>query len=104
VVSISLSFHLTGSRKAGHDTTGHVPFVDLICVFICGICLCVQVLYNYAYALHVSGEVGVAKEKLEVAKTQAGSTSESRHKIITAALDTIRVRGRGGGGKTRCKL
>ena len=56
-------------------------------------CSVLQVLYNYAYALHMMGETGAAKEKLETAKAQAASTSESRHNIITAALDTIRVRG-----------
>ncbi len=38
------------------------------------------------------GEGAAAKEKLENARALAASTSESRHKIITAALDTIKVR------------
>lgn len=48
-------------------------------------------MYNRAYALHFMGRAGEAREELEKAKGISAATSESRHKIIMAALDNIRV-------------
>ena len=50
-------------------------------------------MYNHAYGLYCSGRTAEAKEELEGAKVIAASTTESRHKIIVAALENIRVRG-----------
>lgn len=51
-------------------------------------------MYNHAYGLYFMGRLAEAKEELERAKAIAASTTESRHKIIVAALDNIRVSAR----------
>jgi hypothetical protein len=50
-------------------------------------------MYNHAYGLYYSGRTSEAREELEGAKAVAANTTESRHKIIVAALDNIKVRG-----------
>ena len=49
-------------------------------------------MYNHAYGLYYMGRLAEGKEELERAKAIASSSSESRHKIIVAALDNIKVR------------
>ncbi len=51
-----------------------------------------QVKYNRAYALSKMSRTAEAERELQEAKTMAADFSESRHKIITSALQTIRVR------------
>ena len=48
-------------------------------------------MYNHAYGLYYTGRQVEAKEELERAKGLAEKTTDSRHKVIVAALDNIRV-------------
>ena len=66
---------------------------------ICGDCnfvddytpMHMQVMYNRANAYMCMGKASEAREELEKAKELSAITSESRHKIITDALDSVRV-------------
>lgn len=51
-----------------------------------------QVKYNRAYALSKMNRIAEAEHELREAKTMAADFTESRHKIISSALDKIRVR------------
>ena len=48
-------------------------------------------MFNQAYALVKVGREAEAMELLQQAKSKAAATSESRHKIIAPALDTVMV-------------
>lgn len=50
-----------------------------------------KVLFNQAYALVKVGRNPEAMEQLQQAKSKAAATSESRHKIISPALDIVMV-------------
>ena len=47
--------------------------------------------YNRAYALAKMGRTAEAKKELEEAKDIAVGFSETRHKIITSALENIKA-------------
>ena len=54
------------------------------------VCFLAQVMFNQAYALVKTGRVPEAMEELQRAKSKA-AVSESRHKIISPALDGVMV-------------
>lgn len=65
--------------------------VDFGETLVTSLIIVLQVMYNHACGLYFMGRLAEAKEELERAKAIAASTTESRHKIIVAALDNIRV-------------
>ena len=52
-----------------------------------------QILYNKAYVLDHMGFRTEAMDELVTARGIAADTSELRHRIITSALESMRVRG-----------
>lgn len=53
--------------------------------------LCAQIMYNKAYAELQLGRREQCLEMLQNGQEVASGTSESRHRIITNALDNLRV-------------
>ena len=51
----------------------------------------VQVMFNQAFALTKLGRTAEAMDELHKAKSKSATTSESRHKIISPALDNMMV-------------
>ena len=49
-------------------------------------------MYNRAYALYQIGRKGEAQSELEQAQKIAVESSESRHRVITLALEHLQVR------------
>lgn len=49
-------------------------------------------MYNRAYALYQIGRKGEAQSELEQAQKIAVESSESRHRVITLALEQLQVR------------
>lgn len=49
-------------------------------------------MYNRAYALYQIGRKGEAQSELEQAQKIAVESSESRHRVITLALEQLEVR------------
>ncbi len=48
-------------------------------------------MYNRAYTMFHQGQKDQSRKELEKAKESAAGVSESRHKLIVAALDSMRV-------------
>lgn len=55
-------------------------------------CIILQVQYNQAFVLMKLGRNVEAMDELTKAKTKSANYSESRHKIIAPALESMRVR------------
>lgn len=70
-----------------------LPVCYLCVILACVIVLCTQVQYNQAFALMKQGRNVEAMDELMKAKTKAATFTESRHKIIAPALESMRVRG-----------
>lgn len=51
----------------------------------------VQVMYNRAYSNYCMGQAAEATRELEEAKRLSSTTSESRHKVISIALEKVKV-------------
>ena len=51
-----------------------------------------QIMYNKAYVYTQTGRRSDAQEQMEKAAAMSEQSSENRHKIISAALDDMRVR------------
>ena len=61
--------------------------ISLVCLII----FLYKVLYNRAYAIYSMGKHSEALAELENARKIAVESSESRHRVISQALDQMKV-------------